>query len=146
MAVVNKSLLVPYTQQQMYDLINDIEAYPEFLPWCKSAIVHSRDDTKLSATICLHKGPLNYSITTVNTMRPYSEIEMVYSAGPFKSCAGSWKFLAADNNASQCQIIFNFAYEFMNRFAGLAIEPVFSPIANSLIDAFYQRAIAIYGR
>lgn len=145
MAIINKSLLVPYTAQQMYDLINDIEAYPEFLPWCKSATIHSRDEKNLSATLGLSKGPLNYSITTVNTMHPHSEINMSYAAGPFKSCAGSWKFIT-HNNAQQCQILFNFAYEFTNRLAGLAIEPVFYPITNTLVDAFYQRAIAIYGK
>jgi ribosome-associated toxin RatA of RatAB toxin-antitoxin module len=145
MAIINKALLVPYTPQQMYDLINDVEAYPDFLPWCKSATVHSREATKLSATIGLSKGPLNYSITTVNTMRPHSEINMSYAAGPFKSCAGSWKFLE-HNNTSQCQILFHFAYEFTNRLAGLAIEPIFYPITNTLVDAFYQRAIVVYGK
>ena len=145
MAVISKALLVPYTAQQMYDLINDIEAYPEFLPWCKSATVHSRDETQLSATIGLSKGPLNYSITTMNTMCQYSEINMSYAAGPFKTCAGSWKFLP-QNNTQQCQVLFNFAYEFTNRFMGLAIEPIFYPITNTLADAFYQRAIAIYGK
>jgi len=136
---------VPYTAQQMYDLINDIEAYPEFLPWCKSAIVHSRDANKLSATLALSKGPLNYNITTVNTMCAHSEINMSYAAGPFKSCAGSWKFLT-QNNTQHCQILFNFAYEFSNRFTGLAIEPIFYPITNTLVDAFYQRAVTIYGK
>jgi len=145
MAIINKTLLVPYTAQQMYDLINDIEAYPEFLPWCKSATVHSRAATELSATIGLSKGPLNYSITTVNTMHPYSKINMSYTAGPFKSCAGSWQFIA-QNNMQQCQILFNFAYEFASRLAGLAIEPIFYPITNTLVDAFYQRAIAVYGK
>jgi ribosome-associated toxin RatA of RatAB toxin-antitoxin module len=144
MAIINKSLLVPYTAQQMYDLINNIEAYPEFLPWCKSATVHSRAVTELSATLGLSKGPLNYNITTVNTMRPHSEVHMSYAAGPFKSCAGSWKFL--EHHTQQCQIIFNFAYEFTNRLAGLAIEPIFYPITNTLVDAFYQRAIKIYGK
>ncbi len=145
MTIINKSLLVPYTAQQMYDLINDVEAYPDFLPWCKSATIHSRDEKQLSATLGLSKGPLNYNITTANTMRPYSEINMSYTAGPFKSCAGSWKFLdrAHDN---QCQIIFNFAYEFTSRLAGMAIEPIFYPITNTLVDAFYQRAVAIYGK
>lgn len=145
MAIINKSLLVPYSAQQMYDLINAIEAYPEFLPWCKSAVVHSRAETELSATIGLSKGPLNYSITTVNTMRPHSEINMSYAAGPFKHCAGSWKFID-QNNAQQCQVLFNFAYEFTNIFVGLTIEPIFYPITNTLVDAFYQRAIAVYGK
>ncbi len=137
--------MLPYTAKQMYDLINNIEAYPEFLPWCKNSIVHSRDEQKLVATIALSKGPLNYNITTVNTMHPNSEINMSYAAGPFKSCAGSWKFLS-QNNTQQCQILFNFAYEFNNKLARLAIEPIFYPITNTLVDAFHQRAMTIYGK
>lgn len=144
MTSISKQLLVPFTAQQMYDLINDIEAYPQFLPWCKSTTVHTKSETVLEATICLAKGPLSHSITTRNSMQPGVQISMVYSAGPFKSCAGAWQFIEQANN--QCQIIFNFQYEFSNRLTAFAIEPIFFPISNTLIDAFYQRAIQVYGR
>jgi ribosome-associated toxin RatA of RatAB toxin-antitoxin module len=145
MTNISKTLRVPFTAQQMYALINDIEAYPDFLPWCKAATVHHKSDVDLKATLCLSKGPLSHSITTQNTMQPHSQINMMYSAGPFKNCAGSWRFVPVQQN-EQCDIIFNFEYEFANRLTAFAIEPIFFPISNTLIDAFYQRAIQIYGK
>ena len=76
-------------------------------------------------------------------MQPGKQINMLYSAGPFKSCGGSWDFIAQPDN--KCQIIFNFKYEFSNRLTAFAIEPIFFPISNTLIDAFYQRAMQVYG-
>jgi ribosome-associated toxin RatA of RatAB toxin-antitoxin module len=76
-------------------------------------------------------------------MYPHSRIDMQYVAGPFKSCQGSWQFIA--KNPGESEVIFNMEYQFKNPLAGLAMEPVFNPIANSLIDAFLQRAVQIYG-
>lgn len=144
MTTVNKSIVVPYTVEQMYDLVNAVEAYPEFLPWCRATEVHSREPTQLKATIHLAKGPLTHSITTVNTMQPKHSIAMQYIAGPFRSCAGAWQFLPGAT-AQQCQVIFSMDYQFVNRFTAIAIEPIFNPIANTLIDAFQARAAQLYG-
>lgn len=143
MAKIHKQLLVPFSAQQMYDLVNDIEAYPEFLPWCKSATVHNRNDSELKATLCLSKGPLKHNITTKNNMRKGLQINMDYSAGPFKNCIGSWHFNEQANG--HCQVIFNFEYEFANRLTAFAIEPIFFPISNTLVEAFYKRALQVYG-
>jgi ribosome-associated toxin RatA of RatAB toxin-antitoxin module len=143
MSVVNKSLVVPYTAAQMYDLINAIELYPEFLPWCKGTELHSKTDIELKATIHLAKGPLTYSITTVNTMVPNESISMVYIAGPFRNCTGAWKFIPTQ--VQQSQVNFNMEYQFVNRLTAIAIEPIFYPITNTLIDAFYKRAEQVYG-
>jgi len=141
MPTLHKSLLVPYTAKQMYDLINAIENYPEFLPWCKATEIHSRDLTQLKASIHLSKGPLNHSITTENSMQPHERITMQYIAGPFRSCTSSWTFAPAD---TQCNVVFSMDYEFTSKLAALAIEPIFNPIAATLIDAFYKRAQQIY--
>lgn len=142
---INKQLIVPYSTQQMFDLINAVEQYAEFLPWCKSTEIHWRNDNALEATIHLSKGPISYSITTKNTMQPHNRIDMLYVAGPFKACHGTWRFEPTDKT-SQCKIIFEMAYEFVSKMQGLLIEPVFNPIANTLIDAFYERAQKIYGK
>lgn len=143
MPIVKKSIIIPYKVEQMYDLINDIEAYPEFLPWCKATQVHERSATELKATIYIEKGPLSQSITTVNKMEPYSLIQMQYVAGPFKYCEGAWHFMPTAQE--ETVVTFTMDYQFSNRLIALAAEPVFNPIANTLIDAFKQRAAQIYG-
>lgn len=145
MPKVKKVLQVPFNSQQMYALINDIEAYPEFLPWCKAATVHTRAETELQATLCIGKGLVKQTISTLNTMIPHQQIKMEYKAGPFKSCTGSWQFLTLEN-PDQCQVVFDIEYEFSNPFTAMTMEPLFNPIANSLIDAFYQRAQQIYAK
>ena len=142
MAKISKDLVVPYTTQQMYELINAVDLYPEFLPWCSAVEVHTHTEDELAATIHLAKGPVKYSITTKNSMIPGNKIDMEYVAGPFKSCNGSWQFI---DQAGNCQILFDMEYQFINRMKRLLIEPVFNPIANTLIDAFHKRAEQIYG-
>jgi ribosome-associated toxin RatA of RatAB toxin-antitoxin module len=144
MPKVQKQLIVPYSNVQIYDLINDIQAYPEYLPWCQSALIHEQSAKHIKATLNLAKGPLTYSITTLNNMQPHSSIRMQYVAGPFKSCSGSWDFRPLQD-PQQSEIIFTMEYEFKNFMTALAVEPVFNPIANTLIDAFLQRAAHIYG-
>lgn len=145
MASVKKTLFLPYTAEQMYSLVNAIEAYPEFLPWCEATEVHLREPTKVNATLHLAKGPIKHSITTENTMQPNQSIAMQYIAGPFRRCVGSWQFIPDLENQKRCQIIFTMDYQFVNRFVAIAIEPVFAPIANTLIDSFHARAQQIYG-
>lgn len=145
MPQVTQSLVVPFTSQQMYALVNDVAAYPEFLPWCKSAVIHDQDVTKLHATICIGKGPIMQSITTLNTMVPNKQIKMLYESGSFKTCAGAWDFLDTPDPA-QCQVHFNMQYEFASRLHAFTIEPVFGPLANTLISAFYQRAQVLYAK
>lgn len=144
MPTVKKSLIVPYSAGQMYDLINAIEVYPEFLPWCKATQVHERSATQVKATIHLAKGPINQSITTVNTMLPEQSIKMQYLDGPFKHCNGAWTFTTT-KNPQQTEVSFAMDYQFKSLFISLAVEPVFNPIANSLIDAFLKRAEEVYG-
>ncbi len=141
---IEKNLAMPFSAQQMYDLVNDVEAYPEFLPWCKATQVHMRDLTNLRATIHLAKGALNHSITTHNQMQPHEKITMEYVAGPFKYCSGMWQFIA-DDAGNGCQVKFSMDYQFSNRLTALAVESVFNSIINNLIHAFYQRAVILYG-
>lgn len=144
MPKIVKTLLVPYTTQQMYDLINAVETYPQFLPWCKATEIHTRSEKTLQATMHLAKGPVNYSITTKNIMQPHSRIEMQYVDGPFSNCNGVWMF--AEHDAKNSKIAFSMDYEFANKIQGFLIEPIFNPIANTLVDAFHARAQQIYGK
>lgn len=143
MPKVVRSLLVPFSSTQMYELINNVAAYPEFLPWCKSAVIHSSAATALHATLCIGKGLLSQSISTKNTMIPNEQIAMEYQAGPFKNCTGGWQFISVAPD--KCQVEFTMQYEFTNMFHAMTLEPVFTPLANTLIDAFYKRAQELYG-
>jgi ribosome-associated toxin RatA of RatAB toxin-antitoxin module len=145
MATVNKSVVVPYTSEQMFNLVNRLEDYPTFLPWCRDIEIHSMDAQQVKATIHIAKGPLVHKITTHNTMLPNERISMQYIAGPFKECSGAWTFLPADHNYTHCNVTFSMDYEFKNKLSALAIEPLFGPIASTLIDAFCKRAEEVYG-
>lgn len=142
MPKITKALLVRYSAEQMYELINAVELYPEFLPWCHASEVHARSAEALSATLHLAKGPIRHQIRTMNSMIPARKIAMQYVAGPFKTCHGSWEFVA---EGDACRVIFNMEYQFNNKMQQMLIEPVFQPIANALIDAFCERAEQIYG-
>lgn len=121
---VTKNIIVPFTASKMYDLINDIDSYPIFLPWCSATEIHSKSSTSLEATIHVNKGPVNYSITTQNTMRENELINMQYKTGPFKYCVGSWQFKPQQQNS--CQVIFDIEYEFKNKLIAIGLEPFLS--------------------
>lgn len=144
MPYIKKTLLVPFSAQQMYTLINDIEAYPDYLPWCKTATIHTRAETQLEATLCIGKGLVKQTISTINTMIPNTQIKMQYKAGPFKHCDGEWNFIAVEDGDSS-QVEFAINYEFNNALAAMTMEPLFNPITTTLIDAFYKRAQELYG-
>lgn len=139
---INKSLEVPFSKEQMYSLVNDIEKYPMFLQWCERVEVHEKSDQKIKATLHLAKGPVKQSITTENTLHPANKIIMQYIAGPFKKCEGAWRFVEVEEH--KCLVEFNMEYIFKNKLISMAIEPIFGPIADSLISAFCQRARDVY--
>ncbi len=143
MTTVNKSALVPYSAENMFKLVDDILAYPEFLPWCDRATEISRDDNVVEASLHIAHTGLNKAFATRNTNTPYEKIEMQLLDGPFKYLHGTWLFAAL--NESACKISLELDFEFSSKLVGLTFGPVFSKMANSLVDAFIKRAEAIYG-
>jgi len=141
--VVNKSALVPYTAVEMYALVNDIEAYPQFLPWCRSATVHDSSDDELTASIELARGGIHKKFTTLNRMQRGKMIEMRLKEGPFRHLQGFWRFDALGDEG--CKVSMDMEYEFSNRLISMSVGPVFGQITNSLVDAFAERARQIYG-
>lgn len=140
---VQRSAWVPYTAEQMFHLVNDVESYPEFLPHCRNAwILESRDD-RIKATIELAKGALHKSFTTLNRLEAPHRIEMRLVDGPFRSLHGSWNF--TEQKGRGTRIALDLEFEFANRLMALAIGPVFNHVANSLVDAFVRRAKVIHG-
>ena len=142
MAVVQKNVLVPFSASQMFDLVERVEDYPLFLPWCGDVQVAERSQHKLKATLNINYHGIKQSFTTENVNQAPSSMEMHLVDGPFKQLHGTWKFIALRQDA--CKIEFNLKYEFSSKLLEHLIGPVFSKITNSFVDAFCARAEAIY--
>ncbi|WP_018879901.1 MULTISPECIES: type II toxin-antitoxin system RatA family toxin [unclassified Thioalkalivibrio] len=134
---------VPYTQEQMFNLVNDVDAYPEFLPGCRSASARPRGEHEVEGTIELAKGALHKSFTTRNTLKRPESIDMRLVSGPFRRLHGTWTFSQVEGGKTR--IALELEFEFANRIMAFAIGPVFNQIANSLVDAFVQRAREVHG-
>lgn len=143
MAQVNRSALVPYSTQQMFELVDDIASYADFLPWCGESIEHQRYDKEVEASIKISKGAVNKSFRTRNKLQHYDRIEMTLVDGPFKYLHGYWQFKPLSDTA--CKITLDLDYEFSNRLISLAIGPIFNQVANTLVDSFVNRAKQHYG-
>ncbi|HHJ19540.1 MAG TPA: type II toxin-antitoxin system RatA family toxin [Gammaproteobacteria bacterium] len=144
MPSIQRHALVPYPPDYMFKLVDNILLYPEFLPWCASTRELHRSEHCVEASIELAKGAVRKSFTTRNEFRKNDKIEMKLVEGPFKYLQGFWKFDALDDGKA-CRVSLDLDYEFSNRIVGMAIGPVFGSIANSLVDAFVNRAEAVYG-
>lgn len=144
MPLISRNALVPYDVAEMYQLVEDIETYPQFLPWCRTTEVLSRNDEEVHASIEIAKGALNKSFTTVNRMQKNKMIEMRLVKGPFKHLQGFWRFDPLKNSKA-CKITFDLDFEFDNKLIALAIGPVFNQIANSMVESFSKRAVEVYG-
>ncbi|HEY0722109.1 MAG TPA: type II toxin-antitoxin system RatA family toxin [Gammaproteobacteria bacterium] len=141
---IQKSALVPYSAAQMFALVDDIEAYQQFLPWCRSSQVLARGEDEVRATIEIAHGSLRKAFTTRNRMQRDKMIEMRLEEGPFRHLEGFWRFDTLGEQASKVSLDLDF--EFSSKLVGLAMGPVFSQIANSLVDAFSKRAVQVYGK
>jgi ribosome-associated toxin RatA of RatAB toxin-antitoxin module len=141
---ISKNALVPYSATEMFDLVNDIESYSHFLPWCRSSTVLSRDEDMVRATIEIAHGSLHKSFTTCNRLQTNKMIEMRLEQGPFKHLEGFWRFDLLGERA--CKVSLDLDFEFSNKLIGMAMGPIFSQIANSLVDAFSKRAVEVYGK
>lgn len=143
MSIITKRVLVPYTADQMYELVNDAESYPEFLPWCDKVRIISRDEMQVRAEVGVSKGRIRQSFSTQNHMIPGKRIEMNLVEGPFRKMHGVWHF--SPRGESGCEVAFNMEFEFAKGLLGYSFGKIFNVIANTLVDAFIQRARQIYG-
>lgn len=135
---ITRSAIVECSAQAFYALVEGIEAYPAFLPWCAAAEVRERTPGRTVATLTLRVKGIRQSFTTANTNVPGRSIDMRLLEGPFKRFAASWRFTALEANASKVE--FSLAYEFANRIVAATLGPVFSRIADSTVEAFTRRA------
>lgn len=143
MTIINKSALVSYSAEKLFQLVDDIDAYPDFLPWCNASEVLSRTDDEVKARLDLTKGAIHKSFTTINRMQKNKMIEMRLLEGPFHHFEGFWRFESLEENA--CKISLDMDFEFSSKMVGLMMGPLFNQIANTLVDSFCKRAKDIYG-
>ena len=144
MAVISKSALVSYSPVEMFNIVDDVDAYPQFLPWCSDAKVLSRDQDQVKAMVEINHSGIRKAFTTRNLLQSGKMIEIELVDGPFKHLHGYWRFEALAESA--CKVSLDLEYEFSNKLLGLAIGPVFSQIANTLVDAFCRRADVLHGK
>lgn len=140
---ITRSALVPYTPQEMFALVSDVDTYPSFLPWCSAAQTLLRDDADVQARIDFSVGGVSKSFTTRNRYVGNEAIHMQLVDGPFRHLQGSWRFDPLGDDG--CKISLNLEYDFSSRMVGMVTGPVFNKIANSLVDAFRKRAVEVYG-
>lgn len=141
MPVIQRSLAVPFTSAQMFDLVNNIEHYPQFLPWCANSTVHTRSNSQIKATLHIAKGLIKKSFTTVNQLTPHEGIEMRLIDGPFRHLAGSWQF---QQQAEGCIVSLKLAFEFSNPLLAMTFGPIFQHIASTFVQSFSARAYQVY--
>ena len=128
----------------MFRLVDDVPAYTEFLPWCGSAIVHSRSADAVTASLEVVKGPVSKSFTTRNRLDHFRRIDIELLDGPFRELEGHWAF--DPHGDSGCRVSFDIHFEFANPLFEMVFGPVFEETCRSLVDAFCERAEKVYGR
>ena len=144
MREVRRSALIAQPPQRMFALINDIESYPQFLPWCSSAHVQSRTDREIIATVGVRRGVLNSKFTTRNELTADRRICMRLVSGPFKTLDGEWTLTPVDlPQQPGCRVDLLLRFSFANRLTAMVFEPLFEETAASLVDAFVTRARAL---
>lgn len=144
LAHIKRSARVPYSPEAMFDLVNDVDSYPQFLPWCRSAAVLEQGDGWRRARIEMAKGPLHRSFTTRNELERGRRIRVRLEDGPFRKLSGDWHFDPVGDNG--CQISLDLEFEFAGAFLHRVLGPVFNQIASTLVDSFCRRAREIHGR
>jgi len=140
---IERSVLVPYSAERMFRLVEQVDDYPEFLPWCPASRARPLPDGNVEATVEIGYRGVRTRFTTRNVSDFPRAIRITLVDGPFRSLTGEWQFL--DLPQQGCKVSLNLQYEFAAGVLGRLIAPVFESIAGSLIDAFARRADSLYG-
>jgi len=143
MHTVQRSVLVPYSCAQMFDLVAAVDKYPEFMPWCGGAVIQERSEEGMQAAITISFAGIKQTFSTRNTHDYPHRITFNLVDGPFSALKGNWEFIELAEDA--CKVVYTMEYAFSNRALEMVVGPVFNRIATSFIDSFTQRAQACYG-
>lgn len=144
MAELERSALLRFSAEAMYRLVGDIEAYPQFLPGCVSAVIEAAEGERVQARLGFRLRGLSDSFATENRLEPGTRIHMRLVQGPFRELAGAWEFRPLTEDA--CKVTLRLTLEFGNRVLEATLGPWLDRAINSLIEAFRQRAESLYGR
>jgi coenzyme Q-binding protein COQ10 len=143
MTAIHRSAIVPYSAHQMFELVADIPSYPKFLPWCGGARIVSAQGDEVIAAIDIAYSGVHRTFSTRNLLQRGKMMEMRLLEGPFSYLQGFWQFKALDEHSSKISL--DLEFEVANKIVGLALTPVFSNIANQLVDRFHRRAVELHG-
>lgn len=143
MPQVERSALVPYSREQMFQLVNDVACYPQFVPSCEAAEVLEQNEHFVVGRLFIKKAGIQQAFTTKNTLYPYDKVTLELVDGPFKHLSGLWAFKALPGNA--CRVSLQLEFEFSNRMLQFAFGKVFNEVTSKMVDAFAQRAKQVYG-
>ena len=138
MRQIKHSAIIAQPPGRVFQIINDVESYPSFLPWCTHAQVVARSEREIVATIGVRKGPLHGEFTTRNELEPEQRIVMHLVSGPFRTLEGEWELSPIGANGCRAQLTMRFA--FRNSLSSLLFEQKFAETMTSLVDAFVARA------
>ena len=144
MREVQRNAILPYTAEAMFDLVADVESYPEFLPGCTGATVLDRSGDEMLASLTLSQGALKAQFSTRNRLQRPERMTLALVEGPFRDLTGEWRFEALGEAGCKIQLSMRFA--FASRVKDTLMGPVFELTCNRLVDAFVSRARKIYGR
>ncbi len=138
-----RSALLPHTARQMFDLVNDIEQYPSFLPDCRSARVLSQSPGELVGELCLGRAGIRQRFVTRNRLRPPEAINMELVEGDFSRFDAQWRFESIDDAA--CKVSLQMEFEFRSALLDFAVRRLFKDTASTMVDAMVKRAAEVYG-
>lgn len=146
MKTVQKSVLIWYSPQEMFDLVTAVERYPEFLPWCDRAQVLARGADGMTAEVGIALGGIRQTFVTRNVHVPGERVQMHLVKGPFSQLEGDWRFLpVGDGSQRACKVELQLNYGFSSAALAALVGPVFDRIAATMVDAFVKRAEQVYG-
>ncbi len=143
MPAIERSLLVPFAAEQMFDLVRDVESYPEFLPWCEAARMEQPQADIVLGTLRINARGFKQEFTTRNVLQRPERLTMNLVSGPFRQLEGVWLFSSLDQRATRVSL--EVAFEASGGLVGVLVTPVFGEIMSSLVDAFEKRARQLYG-
>ncbi|MDA0689508.1 MAG: type II toxin-antitoxin system RatA family toxin [Proteobacteria bacterium] len=140
---IERSALVNHSAQQMFDLVNDVASYPNYMSGCNAARVIKEDESCLVGELTLGKAGIEFTFTTRNRLQPPERIDMELESGKFKEFEASWQFQSLGDNA--CKVSLTMDFEFDSGLVGFAAEKLFASVANAQVDALVNRANDLYG-
>ncbi len=146
MTTVSRAVSVPYSAQQMFELINDIESYPEFMTGCVGARILSQEEGCVEAKLTLGMSGFQQSFVTRNTLSPPEKMTMKLVDGPFSRFEGVWTFESSDESGKGCKVALNLHFSFSNPLLGMTVGRVIEDIASRQVDSLCQRAEKVYAQ